>query len=271
MHFRFARRTSAIRYYSLSRQILRGVLNFCNTAETSQFAASRNFPSLQITPSKVSAATLTARVITYCLRPSAQPRKTLLIVTFIFGAWSCAIRREIRAAYCHPLVSFSTSSYLFDACDMQGRHTLSGSPLPSKQREACKTTEGGRWYCRIFRYARWLARKENLSKGRVETDVPKSNDMFEKGCEQVNFIAYMHVYKNARFLFSWISLDNIGYYRRLKIVINYKMRQKAHICSCCKSLWWLNKITFPRVRIHYIKYYVILLHVKKASLSILMY
>lgn len=163
----------------------------------------------------MSAATLTARVIIYCLRPTA---KTLLIVTFIFGACSCAIRCEIRPR--HIAIPWRLSrprgSYLPDACDMQGRHAPLGPSLPSKQREACKTTERGRWYCRIFRYARWLARKENLSKGREETDILKSNDMFRKGCETSQFYRlYMRLQKRSVFLSSWISLDSKKYYWRL--------------------------------------------------------
>lgn len=128
MHLRFARRTSAIRYYSLSRQISRGVLNFCNTAETSRFTAAGNFPSLQIAPSKMSAATLTVHVIIYCLRPTA---KTLLIVTFVFVACPFAARsnRYIAILWYLPRLR---GSYLPDACDMQGRYTPSSFFLPSK-------------------------------------------------------------------------------------------------------------------------------------------
>lgn len=135
-----------------------------------------NFRSLQIAPSKVSAATLTVHVIIYCLRPTA---KTLLIVTFIFGACTCAIRREIRPVYCHPLASFSAARILFARCMWYAREIYAFRFFSVL--EAYKTMEGGRWYCRIFRYAR----KENLSKD--GEDVLKSNNMFRKGCETSQF------------------------------------------------------------------------------------
>lgn len=194
MHFRFAQRTSAIR--SLSRRMSRGILNFYNTHRRNQPV--RRFRKLSVSSDTLEGVSRNPNHSRDHLlsaesaleRPTA---KTLLIVTFIFGACPCAIRREIRPAYCYPLASFLR--YM-----QYSRETRAGPSLPSKQREACKT-EGGHWYRRIFRYARWFACKENLSEGGEETGASLNRTICSGGdAKQVNFIAYMRVYKDALFL-----------------------------------------------------------------------
>lgn len=209
MHFRFAQRTSAIRYYSLSRQMSRGVLNFCNTHRRNQpvrcfrklsVSSDNTLEGISRNPNRSRDHLLSAESA-----PEHPTAKTLLIVAFIFGACPCAIRHEIRPAYCHPLASFLR-------CMRYSRETRAGPSLPSKQREACKTMEKERWYCRVFRYVRWFACKENLSEeSGEETGVFLNRTICsERDVKQVNFIAYMRVYKDVLFLLEFFLIaDNI--------------------------------------------------------------
>jgi len=148
MHFWFARRTTAIRYYSPSRRMLRSVLNFRNTRRW-------NEPLRRVEKLSVSSESTPGDVNRNPNRPgdhllSACERsiaRTLLIVTFIFGACPCTSRdsASILPFFGVSLViggSLSRGSYLLNACDMQERRAVSG-PSPSKQREACKTAEKG--------------------------------------------------------------------------------------------------------------------------------
>lgn len=124
MHFRFARQTSgAIRYYPLSRQMSRGVLNFRNTHRRNGATSGKTFrlfgehalpEDVSRNPNRPRDHLLSARE-----RPTA---KTLVIAAFIFGACPCAIRRHIYIAI--PRSLWSRRSYLLDAYNMQGRGAL---------------------------------------------------------------------------------------------------------------------------------------------------
>jgi hypothetical protein len=187
MHFRFARPTWAIRYCSLPREpTSRVVLNFRNTRSPLQRARwERAIPlggtfrhrspaaASGIVPKTPRDHLLSARE---CAAASA-----LSMAAFIFGACPCAARRGgIPPAYCRPATSLSHEDPICrphpDPCDTRGRHAPSGSP-PSKQRAACRTLLGNgerrregesemSVLSRIPRYARCLARKENLSSRR---------------------------------------------------------------------------------------------------------
>jgi len=100
MHFRFTRRTSAIRYFSLSRQMSRpsrGVLNFCNTHHRNEPV--HCFGKLSVSSdSTLKGVNHNPNRLRDHLRSELERliAKIFLIVAFIFGVCSCVICREIR-------------------------------------------------------------------------------------------------------------------------------------------------------------------------------
>lgn len=184
MHLRFARRTSAIRYYSLSRQISRGVLNFCNTAETSRFTAAENFPSLQITPSKVSRNPNCSR--DHLL--SAPDRENTSDSHIYIRCMSMCDSLRDPTGILPSLGVFLGCEDLI--CPMhvicKGGYTPSGSFLPSKH---VKQRKGD---VDIVAYSDTLVRRIYRKMGE---DALKSNNMFGKGCETSQFysLAYTSI------------------------------------------------------------------------------
>lgn len=127
MHFWFARRTTAIRYYSPSRRMLRSVLNFRNTRRWNEplRRVEKLFVSSESTPGDVNRNPNRPcdHLLSACERSIAR---TLLIVTFIFGACPCTSRdfASILPFFGVGLViggSISRGSYLLNARDMQER------------------------------------------------------------------------------------------------------------------------------------------------------
>lgn len=216
MHFWFARRTTAIRYYSPSRRMLRSVLNFRNTRRW-------NEPLRRVEKLSVSSESTPGDVNRNPNRPgdhllSACERsiaRTLLIVTFIFGACPCTSRdsASILPFFGVGLViggSLSLARILFAQCMRYARETRVSGPSPSKQREACKTAEKGNVdivaYSDMLR--RWLARKENLSNvGRERSRCLKSNALFvERNANQANFIVLVRIRMLRVFLISFFYI-----------------------------------------------------------------